>query len=92
MAKNTIGQNGPKGSKKLLTLPGCGACEGVKKATKGKVKTISVNTKKGLDIAEKLKINKYPHCVDIKKIGINKYKLTKCDTSKFLKKYGIDLS
>lgn len=87
----TIGQNGHKVSKKvILTLPGCGACSAAKKATKGKVQTISVNTKKGFDIAEKLKINKYPHCVDIKKIG-TKQVITKCDTDKFLKKFGIKL-
>lgn len=72
----------------LLALPGCESCKAIKKITKGKVKVISVNTKKGYKIATEIKTNRYPQCFTNGKNGRHK----KCNTVKFLKKFGIKIS
>lgn len=72
----------------LLGLPGCTTCKEIKKITKGKIKYVSVSTKKGYKIATEIKTNRYPQCFTKGKNG--KYK--KCNTKKFLKKYGIKIT
>lgn len=72
----------------LLSMPGCESCKEIKKLTKGKVKVVSITSKKGYKIATEIKTNKYPQCFTIGKNG--KYK--KCNTAKFLKKFGIKIS
>jgi len=72
----------------LLALPGCPGCKGIKKIAKGKVKIISVGTKKGFALAEKLNVTRYPQCFTINKKG----KPVKCNTIKFLKKFGIKMT
>jgi len=71
----------------LLGLPGCDSCNAIKKITKGKVKTISVGTKKGYDIAVAINASRYPQCFTKDKNG----KLKKCNTKAFLKKYKITM-
>lgn len=76
----------------LLSIPGCGTCSEVKKALKKKKKTnqvkiISTATKKGVNLAIESKTNLYPQCLKISKKG----KPVKCDTVKFLKKFGIQI-
>ena len=72
----------------LLGLPGCVSCKEIKKLTKGKVKTISVGTKKGYDIAVAINASRYPQCFTKGKNG----KPKKCNTKAFLKKYKISIS
>ena len=71
----------------ILALPGCESCKAVKKKTKGKIKIISVGSKKGFKLAEQMNVSRYPQCFTLTKKG----KPKKCNTIKFLKKFGITI-
>lgn len=76
----------------FLSLPGCVTCKEVKKVLKqkkkwNKIQIISTGTKKGHDMAIQSKTNLYPQCIRITKKG----KPVKCNTLKFLKKFGIKI-
>lgn len=76
----------------ILSLPGCDTCKLVKSEMKkkkkwNKIKVVSTATKKGYDMAMKSKTNRYPQCIKMNKNG----KPVKCNTLKFLKKFGIKI-
>lgn len=76
----------------LIALPGCPGCRGIKKIIKNNkkwknVRILSTGTKEGFALAEKLNVTRYPQCFTINKKG----KPVKCNTVKFLKKFGITM-